>query len=276
LSEVHRQPRRVPEDSSVTILLPDFCPVPDLSDYDQWVLWRREQVKGRETKIPYRIDGRPASSTEPRDWSMYSDALAAWRRSPRRYAGLGFVFTKDDPFTGIDIDDCLTEPGEAKPWAHGVIHRFADTYMEISPSGRGVKIWARGNLPANVPGVRVEDGAIELYDHSRYFTYTGRAFRGAPLQVEDHRADVTLLYQALTARRRKGWQLQPLDGGRIPYGQQHSTLVSIAGTLRARRVCDEAIEACLQVINERQCEKPGPRENISRIIRSSTRWSHSA
>ena len=63
-----------------------------------------------------------------------------------------------------------------------------------------------------------------------------------------------------------------LSGGRIPYGQQHSTLVSIAGTLRARRVCDEAIEACLKVINARRCEKPGAPENIARIVRSSRGW----
>jgi len=63
-----------------------------------------------------------------------------------------------------------------------------------------------------------------------------------------------------------------LQGGRIPCGQQHSTLVSIAGTLRARLVCDEAIETCLQIINTRQRERPGPAENIARIVRSSRRW----
>jgi hypothetical protein len=61
----------------------------------------------------------------------------------------------------------------------------------------------------------------------------------------------------------KRWPLQPLEGGRIPYGRRHNTLVSLAGTLRARNVCDEAIEACLQIVNERQYERPGPRTHIS-------------
>jgi hypothetical protein len=124
--------------------------------------------------------------------------------------------------------------------------------------------------------VKIGDGTIEIYDHARYFTVTGRVFRGAPLEIEEHAADLRALYDHLTRKAVCRWTLQPLVGGRIPHGQQHSTLVSIAGTLRARRVCDEAIEACLQVINTQQCERPGPPEHISRIVRSSRRWGATA
>lgn len=157
--------------------------------------------------------------------------------------------------------------------AQGIVERFSDTYIETSPSGQGLKIWAKGKLPANVPGVQVGDVQIELYDHARYFTVTAQPFRGAPPQIEDHAADVRLLYDRLVQSKSKsGWLLQPLAGGRIPYGQQHNTLVSIAGTLRARRVCDEAIDACLQIVNERQCERPGPRVHVSQLVRSSRKW----
>lgn len=243
----------------------------DLTERDQWVLWRRE----RHTKVPYQVNGRRAGSTDPAAWSSYETVVAAWRANPRRWAGVGFVFTKETGMTGIDLDGCLAD-GKVKPWAQGIVGRFADTYMEVSPSGEGLKIWARGSLPANVAKVAVGDGGIEMYNHARYFTVTGQTFRGAPLQVEDHASDLNALYGRLTQGKRRGWLLQPLDGGRIPYGRQHSTLVSIAGTLRARRVCDEAIEACLHVINERQCERPGPRQNITRIVRSSRNWGATA
>jgi len=157
--------------------------------------------------------------------------------------------------------------------ASRIIERFADTYIEISPSGQGLKIWAKGRLPTNVPGVHVGDGQIEMYDRARYFTFTGRTFRGKVLQIEDHSEDLRLLHDRLVRTNHKTrWPLQPLEGGRIPYGSQHNMLVSIVGTLRARRICDEAIEACLQVVNERQCERPGSRANISRLIRSSRKW----
>jgi hypothetical protein len=131
-------------------------------------------------------------------------------------------------------------------------------------------------LPANLPKVRVGDGGIEMYDHARYFAVTGRPFRGAPLEIENGSEDVLALYNGLSTAKKGHWQLQPLDGGRIPLGAQHSTLISILGTLRARRVCDEAIEACLQLINERQCERPGPREHIARMVRSSRQWGATA
>jgi hypothetical protein len=253
--------------SPAEIVVPD-----DLSERNQWVLWQYEERDGRATKVPYRLGHRRASSTDPRTWASFEAVTDEWRLTPSRYAGLGFVFSADDPFCGIDLDDCLEADGALKPWASGIVERFSDTYTEISPSGAGIKIWARGSIPANLAGVKVRDGQIELYDHARYFAVTGLIFRGAPLEVEDHPADVRALYDHLTQRKVCKWKLQPLRGGRIPYGQQHSTLISIAGTLRARLVCDEAIEACLQVINAQQCERPGPPANISKIVRSSRNW----
>jgi hypothetical protein len=100
---------------------------------------------------------------------------------------------------------------------------------------------------------------------------TGNAFRGAPLQVEDHASDVLELHGALT-RTQGRWKHRPDSSGKIPHGKQHYTLVSIAGTLARRGVCPEAIEACLHVVNARQCEQPGPASNIIQIARSSSLW----
>lgn len=244
----------------------------DLSELDRWVLWRDEARAGRRAKVPRQVSGDLASSIDPRTWNTLEAVLAAWRADPQCYAGVGWVFEKSAQFVGVDLDDCLDVEGDVKPWAAGIVERFSDSYTEVSPSGCGLKIWARGSLPANLPGVKVEDGQIEMYDHARYFTVTGLAFRGAPLEVGHHEQDLLLLYEHLTRAKRHSWPLQPLEGGRIPYGQQHSMLISIAGTLRARRLCEEAIEACLQIVNTQQCERPGPPENISRIVRSSRNW----
>jgi primase-polymerase (primpol)-like protein len=254
-----------------------LLPLPDdLTELDRWGLWRLETVgPRREAKVPYSISGKRASTVDPRAWGTFEDAAAAFVSSPKgKYSGLGFLFVEADGIAGIDLDDVLEESGELKEWGRGIVGRFADTYTEISPSGTGLKIWARGSLPANLPSVRVAngDGSIELYHAARYFTVTGRAFAGAPLQVEEHSADLLHMYEKLSAGARKVWPLQPLTGGRIPHGQQHSTLVSIAGTLRARRVCDDAILACLLAVNAYQCERPGPPEAISRIVRSTRSW----
>lgn len=55
---------------------------------------------------------------------------------------------------------------------------------------------------------------------------------------------------------------------RIPHGQQHKFLVSLAGKMRSA-FCeyDEIVEALWQV-NQNRCEKPGPREHIEQYARS--------
>lgn len=259
---------------SPTVELPNLIVPDDLAEFDSWVLWRTEVREGKKTKIPYTVNGRKASVADPRDWASFEAVLNQWRRYPGGYSGLGFVFSKSDPFAGIDLDDSL-DAGEPKQWARGMIERFSDTYVEISPSGRGLKIWVRGALPENFPGAKVKDenGGIEIYDRSRYFTVTGRAFRGAPLQIEEHGKDLLALYERLRPDSgKRTWPVQPTAAGRIPYGQQHNTLVSIAGTLRARRVCDEAIEACLTAVANHQCERPMDAQHISRIVRSTRAW----
>lgn len=246
----------------------------DLTELEgRWGLSRLERVGNRDVKVPYSVRGHRASTTQLADWANFEEAARVMSAGKSRYSWFAFLFVKGDGLVGIDLDDALDEEQKVKPWGRGIVERFSDSYVEVSPSGAGLKIWARGMLPANLPSVKIADGSIELYDHARYFTVTGRVFRGAPLKVEDHAADLSMLYSHLTETgKRKVWPLQPLNGGRIPYGQQHNTLLSLAGTLRARRVCDEAILACLLAVNAHQCERPGAPEAISRIVRSTRTW----
>jgi primase-polymerase (primpol)-like protein len=76
--------------------------IPDeLTALTQWVLWRYELIEGGKfTKVLYRIDGRrKASSSDPRTWSSFEDALEALDAQPDM-DGAGFVFTADDPYCG--------------------------------------------------------------------------------------------------------------------------------------------------------------------------------
>jgi primase-polymerase (primpol)-like protein len=243
----------------------------DLCERDQWVLWRRE----RNTKVPYRVDGRQASTTRPTDWSGYEGVMTVLARNPERYAGIGFVFSGSDPLVGIDLDDCLeVVDGPTKSVIRPMIERFSDTYMEVSPSGTGLKIWCKGILPAPIR-VFLNDGiGLEMYDRARYFTVTGRVFNGAPLQIEDHAMDVSRLHEHL--RRNRPNQFSPpyeiSSNIKIPMGSRHLTLVSLAGTLRRRGVCDRAVEACLLAVNRFQCEQPKPVHEIAQIVSSSKRW----
>ena len=105
----------------------------------QWVAWDKD-------KVPHNaITGAYASVNEPSDWVTFDNALAAINKT-NNYNGPGFVFTNMDEYTVIDLDD--TKGDQIALNRQIEIHREFDSYSEISPSGRGLHIIVRGNVPA--------------------------------------------------------------------------------------------------------------------------------
>lgn len=242
----------------------------DLMERDQWVLWGFRTFKGKKnTKIPFQADGNRASSTEPKTWCSYADAVNTLEAdTDGRFDGIGYVFSGQDEYCGIDLDNCIDENGGFKPWACAIVERFADTYMELSPSGRGVKLWVKAKLQGSGKHAVVGDGAVEIYDRSRYFTVTGRRVTGAPLQIEEHQAAVDWLCSTYIVKTTRSIGPQ----GKILKGVQHHTLVSIAGAIRARGGSEKAIFELLKVMNAEQCEESGSEEDIRDIAKTAGKW----
>jgi primase-polymerase (primpol)-like protein len=236
------------------------------------VIWRKEprpgDPEGKPTKVPYQATGYKASTTNPEHWSRFDYVLDIWQRQRVKCNGIGFVFSENDPYAGLDLDNVWQSDADEGPrWAFEILDRFADTYMEESPSGRGIKIWCRAALQHGGRSWPIGVGAIEVYDRARFFAVTGRA--GPVRALTDHQADVDSLIEYLG----RGTSAPSNIGGKIPYGTQHNTLVSLAGTMWRRGMTADAIEAALQVTNAQQCERPGPPENIHKIVMSMERWS---
>src|SRR5215207_1066619 len=160
----------------------------NIRDLRQWVCWRLEERDGKLTKIPYSpLTGSRASSTNPDTWASYSEAVAAYRDGG--YNGLGFVFTKEDEFVGVDLDHCLhPKTGEVEPWAREIIDEL-DSYTEVSPSGTGVHIL----LNATLPDGRNRKGPVEVWSHGRYFTVTGKHLEGTPRTIENRQEQILAL-----------------------------------------------------------------------------------
>jgi putative DNA primase/helicase len=150
----------------------------------QWVCWRKELSRsGKPTKVPYspRFADRKASSTDPKTWATYERAVAAAKS--RGFDGIGFVFTPDDVFCGIDLDHCRDpETGAIEAWAQAEIDRLA-TYTELSPSGTGVHLIVRAQMPGNDHAGH-KQGHVEAYDRARFFTWTGNHLPGTPETIE--------------------------------------------------------------------------------------------
>jgi putative DNA primase/helicase len=167
----------------------DLAAIPaELRALAQWVVWRYEHRDAKPTKVPCcPAMGARASSTDPTTWTTFEEAVEAWRQGG--YVGVGFVFGKTNPYCGIDLDDCVDGAGEVSADAAQIVHRL-NTYTEISPSGRGVKLFLRGKLPAR--GRR--KGKVEMYDCGRFFTVTGRHLAGTPTTVEERQAELDALH----------------------------------------------------------------------------------
>ena len=116
-----------------------------LRDLRQWVCWKYVVRQKQKTKRPVKTSGASASTTDPATWCSFEDAVSAFR-SNGEFAGIGFVFTNDDSFVGIDLDDCIDESGELLREARDIIDTLA-SYAEVSPSGHGVKLIIRSDDP---------------------------------------------------------------------------------------------------------------------------------
>jgi hypothetical protein len=142
------------------------------------------------TKVPYSVHGGLASSTDPKTWATFREALE-YHLDNEWTDGVGMVVCDADDFVGIDLDHCLdAETGEIEPWARKVVETV-DSYTEITPSNTGLRIFARGTLP---PSGR-KRGDFEIYENGRYLTVTGRHLEGTPLTVESRELEIRRVHR---------------------------------------------------------------------------------
>lgn len=152
----------------------------------QWILWKLEQNKkdpdSKPTKVPYQINGKKAASTRTGEWTSFIKAKRALEQSEGVYQGIGFVFTKDDPYIGIDLDNIIDDYGNMNKQAKGIIDSL-DSYTELSQSGTGVHIIIRGRNPMKT-GRKSKDKMIEVYSEARFFVVTGEIIEGKDIIQE--------------------------------------------------------------------------------------------
>ena len=142
----------------------------ELKELNQWHCWK--DVNGN--KIPIQVNGNAAKSNDPATWTDYQTAVDA----AEFHTGLAFEIA--EPYTGVDLDNCLDAFGNLREWAIPIVGRLDGVaYAEISPSGKGIKFITRGT---KLPGARCthqfegEKQQVEVYDHARFWTVTGKTY----------------------------------------------------------------------------------------------------
>ena len=98
----------------------------------------------------------------------------------RNFAGVGFVLTEEDGFTGIDLDKCRDPvTGKLDLWAEDIV-ALGETYFEVSPSGTGLRAFVRGKIAKTV---KSDVAHVEVYRSLRYLTITGDHIDGTPEDI---------------------------------------------------------------------------------------------
>lgn len=133
----------------------------------RWHNWRNE--KG--VKVPIQVNGHYAKSNDPSTWTDFETAKKSGQ----------LAFELGVGYCGVDLDNCLDEFGELREWAKPVVERFLGVaYMEISPSGNGIKFTTKASKPEGslcLHKIGDNKQQIECYDGGRMWTTTGNVYQ---------------------------------------------------------------------------------------------------
>jgi hypothetical protein len=222
-----------------------------LTAQPQWVIWK---WRGG-SKVPFQAL-RPsvyASTTDPSTWTTYARCRAV-------SANVGFVL-RGSGIAALDLDNCRDSDG-IDPWAHRLVER-ARTYVEITPSGTGLRIigYADGG---EVHGHRkMGRGKVEIYrDADRYITVTGdqvgdckrlknidalidelashRNGHAVPVSI-DQRHDWREVCQRLSC-----WSLRATVKSTVQQGKRSDVIWLIAKTLQAKGATPSEVASVLR------------------------------
>lgn len=189
----------------------------ELKTRNQWVLWKTIIKAGKASKVPFDTKGNEGDSSDPSRWESYDAVVAAYQKGG--YDGVGFTFDVLDPYAGVDLDNCILPDGSIKPRAKAILDGL-NSYSEISPSGKGIKVILKAKNPVKIrrDGGKFQQGfsikspelEFEVYYGYRFFTLTGNRLAQYSPNIEDRNDELTEIFKELFKDRNY------FDGGSEP------------------------------------------------------------
>jgi hypothetical protein len=208
--------------------------IEQLAQWPRWVMWRNVERGGKPTKVPKVAKptgtAEDASATDSATWRDFLTAKRCLTERPGWYHGIGIVLgdlSDGWHLCGVDLDSCISRGTDGEPviasWAHSILDVLRSTYVEVSPSGSGLKAFFR--VAANdaaearsmfgiinsawgckrcVGGDGADHGpAFELYlGPGRYFALTGKRWSDAADEIASFDLDALERLAAVTPKPR--------------------------------------------------------------------------
>lgn len=156
-------------------------------------------------KVPFNpVTGTHAKSNNSNTFHNYNTIL---QHLPKYYAvnsdgaitgGLGMgVF---NGFSAIDIDHCIDDTGTLSAEANDIV-QYMNSYTEISPSGRGLRIIFKTDVLINKDThyINNRNNGIEIYiseNTNKYVTLTGKVYKDTTI----NKIDITYILEKYMKR----------------------------------------------------------------------------
>lgn len=150
-----------------------------MSRAQRWTVWtiRNNPEPGKKpSKVPV------ANPTDPSTWCFFPTARSLIIDEPK-IAGLGFEMYGRPEVIGVDIDNCINELNQRSPTAAQFLAILEANktrcHVEISPSGKGLRIFA-GETPTPFHDFTNKDTGVECYtgEAGRFLAFTGHMVPG--------------------------------------------------------------------------------------------------
>lgn len=181
-------------------------------------------------KHPHTLMG--VSTNAPELWATFEQAEQVVLENPE-ISGVGVLCRPG--IVAIDIDGAFKDDGTLKAGAREILNAV-NGWAEISMSGNGLHVFAKGAWPLDVGHLKTEgaDGeafGLEIYggNAGRYIALTGRHFEGTPGYIPELKAEARDV-------------LQKYAGSRVASERRNSTKEDVPDAVQPDMSLDEICE----------------------------------
>lgn len=186
--------------SKTATVKPKLDTIPSvLKEHDHWLLWNSVPMEnGKLGKRPVDLDGTIFKGWNDTD-NLYSFETVADAYNKGNFDGIGFSQV-NTPLVCVDLDNDKGIDDIPKE----LLSIMQAGYAERSPSGKGIHVWMKADLPQdiieNIGKKRKTDAGdeIELFTKSGWLTVTGDKLNDRPITDKtDYVIDLAYKYKFL-------------------------------------------------------------------------------